>query len=299
MNTNKLYLSLPDAPEVHDRPLKFLLGKGDAWTTDTEQALRFAKDGVRVVRRDRHIVTGEVCETELSAEDLASSLKFKIEMRGQVDLNRPMRHIVEDGSLTELDIPVVNDLPDGAFDACRKDKERWAVSEDGEMYFGDYDSRAAAIAAGAEMCDSHTTFHVGRCEDPTPPENLWCAVDWLESVGYNEDYASEAAEGWDRGIDREQLHALEARVSKVLGAWLDENFLRPAFFKIVDAEEIATEKLPQPSSFKVDRFRQALEEIRDLVGGESDDTDRDLTRMQTIASFALSGEVDNNENDNE
>jgi hypothetical protein len=79
-----LWLSLPD-----DQRVIAVLEKGDTFTTDVEQAMRLASAGYTVKRRDTHSATGEVIETELSADVLASAVFNQKEMRGDPTLNMP------------------------------------------------------------------------------------------------------------------------------------------------------------------------------------------------------------------
>jgi len=83
-----LWLSLPDPVGEQDAALLAALADGDAWTTDTQQALRFAEIGYTVKRKDKHI-DGRYVETILPANALATSLEFDKEMRGDPQLNRP------------------------------------------------------------------------------------------------------------------------------------------------------------------------------------------------------------------
>ena len=84
-----LWLSLPDDPETQDANLADALTHGDASTTDQEQALRFAKKGYTVKRRDRRTDTGEIVTTPLTYWNLLTAKEFGSEMRGEPELNRP------------------------------------------------------------------------------------------------------------------------------------------------------------------------------------------------------------------
>jgi hypothetical protein len=84
-----LWLSLPDDPETQDARLTEALTQGDTYTTDQEQALRFAKKGYAVKRRDRRTDTGEIVTTPLTYGNLLTAKEFSIEMRGEPELNRP------------------------------------------------------------------------------------------------------------------------------------------------------------------------------------------------------------------
>ena len=83
-----LWLSLPDEPEVQDRPLIAALVTGDAWTDDISQAARLARKGYIVKRRDKRI-NGGIRETILEPEVLEYAVDRGFEMRGERELNRP------------------------------------------------------------------------------------------------------------------------------------------------------------------------------------------------------------------
>jgi flagellar hook protein FlgE len=84
-----LWLSLPDDPETQDASLADTLTRADSFTTDAEQALRFAKKGYAVKRRDRRNVTGEIVTTKIAYGHLITAKEFGFEMRGEPELNRP------------------------------------------------------------------------------------------------------------------------------------------------------------------------------------------------------------------
>lgn len=86
-NKNVLWLSLPDENKA-DELLLDELEKGDSWTTDVDQAARLSKLGYTVKRRDRHIVTGLLIETDIATDVLEYSCERNIEMRGDPELNR-------------------------------------------------------------------------------------------------------------------------------------------------------------------------------------------------------------------
>lgn len=114
-------------------------------------------------------------------------------------------------------------------------EQRYAWSDDAEGYYGDYESREAAAAAGFAESDSdkiYTAVHVA----PMQPEFAWTAEDWLEQVAMQEDYSIDAAERWDRSTG-EQRTELESLVRFVLGGWLDKHGLRPKFFLVDDIED--------------------------------------------------------------
>ena len=71
-----IYLQLPSDLEL----LGQLDRHGMAICYDTQQALRFAQRGVRVVRKDK--VGGGHADTELSAESLHVAIDQNWEMRG-------------------------------------------------------------------------------------------------------------------------------------------------------------------------------------------------------------------------
>lgn len=94
-----LWLSLPDPVSEQDAALLAALADGDAWTTDTQQALRFAEIGYTVKRKDRHL-DGYYVETILPGSSLRTCLEHGIEMRGEPELNRP--GLVKDEELPNL-----------------------------------------------------------------------------------------------------------------------------------------------------------------------------------------------------
>lgn len=113
--------------------------------------------------------------------------------------------------------------------------EEWAVSSDGENYWGGvYDSKERAIAE----CLVLGGGYVGRCVPPPQPEDLWEAADWLEHVSCQDEYSGEWAEGWAGHVTQEMRTELEAEVRPVLAAWLARHGLNPTFYTITDAEKV-------------------------------------------------------------
>lgn len=106
----------------------------------------------------------------------------------------------------------------------------FAISSDEERYEGQYDTIEDAIdeAANGYAMES---FWVGECVDPTQPEELFDAQDWLQSVSESDDYQGEWAEDWDQStlLQRQEL---ETKVRAVMAEWLERHKLRPTFFQI-------------------------------------------------------------------
>lgn len=109
----------------------------------------------------------------------------------------------------------------------------FSLSSDGEYYQGRFDTVAAA-AHSAQLLD-YEHFWIGELTPPPPPESLWEAVDWLEHVSIQDEYAFEHAEDWESSTE-EQRAELEEQVRKVMGEWLDRHGLRPQFFNVYDAK---------------------------------------------------------------
>lgn len=108
---------------------------------------------------------------------------------------------------------------------------KWGVSSDGEQYWVAGDTRDKALA------ESSPGDWIGQFEDPTPPENLWNAEDWIEHVLCHDDYNGDWAEhSVSASVD--QLNELETEVRKVLAEWLDRHALRPTFGIVQDAEQV-------------------------------------------------------------
>ena len=112
----------------------------------------------------------------------------------------------------------------------------WATSRDGECYYDVFETREAAIADGMAAYEG-APFYVGKCEPPTPPEDLWSASDWIEHVCVQDDYSHECAQDWDQST-KEQREELEREVAPILAAWLDRHNLRPQFYVVNNPERI-------------------------------------------------------------
>lgn len=79
--------SSEDVQRIHEN----LESSGFAFTTSLEAAI-LAKEqfpDIEVVRKDRHIVSGEILLTEMSMENLEIAEARRIELRGDPELNRP------------------------------------------------------------------------------------------------------------------------------------------------------------------------------------------------------------------
>lgn len=75
----------------------------------------------------------------------------------------------------------------------------FAISSDEERYEGQYDTIDNAIdeAANGYAMES---FWVGECVEPTQPEELFDAKEWLQSVAESDDYRGEWAEDWEQSL---------------------------------------------------------------------------------------------------
>jgi hypothetical protein len=78
---------------------------------------------------------------------------------------------------------------------------------------------------------------VGVNVQPTQPEMLWFADDWLEHVSVQDEFGGEWAEDWD-GSTEEQREELEKEVRDVMAKWLDRHDLRPTFFSVDEIEQV-------------------------------------------------------------
>lgn len=109
----------------------------------------------------------------------------------------------------------------------------WTVSENGENFRGDFETREEAILEGQQ----YGNFWIGTVHEPIQPEQWWNADDWLEHVTVQDEYGGDDAEGWDDST-KEQREELEREVREVMSKWLDRHGLRPRFFNVKDIEEI-------------------------------------------------------------
>lgn len=110
----------------------------------------------------------------------------------------------------------------------------FSYSRDESRFHGSFDTREEAVA---EALDGYEEGWVGENEPPPQPEYLWDAEDWLEHVSCQDEYGSDAAEGWDDST-KEQRAELEIEVRKVMAAWLDKYDLRPKFWTVVNTERV-------------------------------------------------------------
>jgi hypothetical protein len=125
--------------------------------------------------------------------------------------------------------------------------EEWSVSTDEEIYHGKFASKEEAIAEGRSLNEG--PFWVGKCEEPTQPEEWWDAVDWIEHVRCQDEYSSDWADG-AVPASKAQIEELEAEVRPILAAWLDRHGLRPTHFNIdpSSVEKVEPEAADQPAN---------------------------------------------------
>lgn len=109
---------------------------------------------------------------------------------------------------------------------------KWAISKNGENYFGFFDTIEEAInEASANAKKEQRKYWVGQCISPIQPEYLWFAEDWIDYVLTHDDYSGEWAED-SISATKEQYIELEKEVRKVLSTWLDKHELRPKHYNI-------------------------------------------------------------------
>ena len=118
----------------------------------------------------------------------------------------------------------------------------WSLSQNGETYFGRFETKQAAIDEG--HADGKYPFWVGECEPPSQPETFWHAEDWIEHVCCQDEYNTEWAEDWDKST-REQREELEGEVRALMADWLDHYNLRPRHFNIASASVCEITAPPQ------------------------------------------------------
>ena len=103
----------------------------------------------------------------------------------------------------------------------------YAVSTDGEMYFGKFETLEEAIESAKE----HKEFWVGEARKPRQPESFIDIDYLLDGLGDgDDDWCGDWSE-WD-GPNREQADELEKEFKAVMSAWLDRHNLRPTWFCI-------------------------------------------------------------------
>lgn len=121
--------------------------------------------------------------------------------------------------------------------------------DDGESFFGAYDSRGAAAEGARDCLELEETKTAGqsvltaRNVAPPPPESFWDAESWLEQVSMQDEYCF-LDDHWFYdllGLGEKEARALtdelEKEVRAVMAAWLDRHDLRPTHFIAADVEK--------------------------------------------------------------
>lgn len=130
----------------------------------------------------------------------------------------------------------------------RVTQEHWLYSRDGEMFYGDFPTRAEAIQAALTRLvepDDDGPVYVARGEHPDLPEvteNDAALV--VESLGERlaeESTTDRAAEWPDTSVaqDDDLLAGLNAAVER----WIKTHGLEPDWFHVANEEEVSEEEL--------------------------------------------------------
>lgn len=114
-------------------------------------------------------------------------------------------------------------------------KNQYAYSTDGEGYTGKYDSHEEALAEAQNDYPDCSTFWIGTIQPPPPPEDFWCAEDWIEHVCVQDEYCHEWAEGWC-DASNSQFEELEAEIRPILAAWIKKNGFTPNHYTVTDSK---------------------------------------------------------------
>ena len=116
---------------------------------------------------------------------------------------------------------------------------KWAYSHNGENYSGTYDTREEAIAEGGAGYEGSSIW-VGKCGRPPCEEHLHADM-LIEHILCQDEWCNDWAEEafvLPRESD-EAMTELTTSLRRMFAEWLDKYKLRPSFFVIYEAEEVA------------------------------------------------------------
>jgi hypothetical protein len=128
---------------------------------------------------------------------------------------------------------------------------------------GPWESEFPTLENAIEIgkCTYEGSFFVGKLREPTPPEMLFNAQEWIDSVSEQDDYHED--EDWC-DANYMQILELERKVRQVMTEWLDSQDLRPKFTIVDDIEEIVVDEPSQGSDDPTEPITDA--EIDALLG---------------------------------
>lgn len=113
-------------------------------------------------------------------------------------------------------------------------QDKWGHSRDGELYYGNYDTKEEAIEAGR----NEESSRVGQYRAPVMPWDCLDAGTLFDHVLCQDDYQGEWAEDAFE-CTREQEKDLEQRIAIIVKAWCEENGFVPNFGIVEYFEDIA------------------------------------------------------------
>ena len=110
-------------------------------------------------------------------------------------------------------------------------QDKWGHSGDGEMYYGDHNTKEEAIEAGR----AEDAAFVGQYRAPSPPWNAFDAGDFIDDVLDHDDYSGDWADGC-LDMSPAQKKDFEQHVRKAIREWFEKNEMIPEF-GVVEHEE--------------------------------------------------------------
>lgn len=118
---------------------------------------------------------------------------------------------------------------------------KWCISRNDETgYFGDYSTKAEAIAAAVSELDlaPGERFFVGEAVQSPPIPSSPDAESVIDhAICCAADNYGEASDGWLSHVDKPLIEDLQRRLSAAWAEWIHANRLEADFWTIPDVEE--------------------------------------------------------------